>query len=140
MEIGHDLEVRDHRRSGLLGQRDDVRKVVEVTVGNEYGVYVPDLLVLLWRRGVVGQEGIYDDLFGPGGCYPEGRVPEVGYPGPTKHLVHFLPPFIGLLLRNNSFRACVHRLVTFRVAALRVTNRSLSQSYACSPHAVSAAS
>src|SRR5829696_8952955 len=100
MEIGRDLEVRDHRRSGLLCQRNDVRKVVEVAVGNEYRVQMPDLLVLLRRHGVVGQEGVYDDLLGPGGCYPEGRVPEVGYPGPTKHLVHFLPPFIGLLLRK----------------------------------------
>src|SRR5918998_4569980 len=93
LHVREDLEVSYRRRSGLLGQRDSVGEMVEVAVGDEHGVQLPNLLEFLRRHRVVGQEGVYEDLLVSGRYYPEGRVPEVGDPGPAEHLVHNVPPF-----------------------------------------------
>jgi hypothetical protein len=66
--------------------------VVEVAVGDEDRVELVDLLEVLRDLGVVGQPGVYDDLLAPGRYEPESGVPQVGDPGPSKHLVHGLPP------------------------------------------------
>ena len=88
LEIGEDLEVRHYGRSGLLREGYDVVEVIEVPVGDEDRVELPDLLEVLRGLGIISQPGVYDDLLASWSCKPEGRMPKVGDPGPAKHLVH----------------------------------------------------
>src|SRR5215208_5699657 len=88
LQVGHDLEVRQDRRPGLLGYGYRIIEVIEVAVGDEHSIELTDLLHVLRGSRVVGQERVYDDLLVPRGYEPEGRVPHVGDPGPSKHILH----------------------------------------------------
>src|SRR5215211_657556 len=92
LQVGEDLEVGDRRSTRLSQERQHVREVVEVAVGDEHGVQLAHPLQVVRRLGVVCEKGVYDDLLAPGGSEPEGRVTEVGDPGSAQHALHCLPP------------------------------------------------
>src|SRR5215218_3309858 len=94
LEVGEDLEVRNGPGAGLSHERLYIREVIEVPVGDQDGIERTHALELVRGLGVLGKNRVYDDLRVTRSREPEGRVPQVGDPGPAQHVFHCLPPSV----------------------------------------------